>query len=132
MGRVRLQVHPGYARGLRVTRSTDPARLVHSSRSRPRVVSAMTTMYAGSPSYLFAQSLDVQYCPRCSHRRAGQLRLCGYCRFDFETPDPADAAPTGPPTPAVRLVPSDEPLPAGTSSWGRGKRWLLLGPIAAM
>jgi hypothetical protein len=92
----------------------------------------MTTVPAVFLGDHVALGSEPQYCPQCGHRRAGQLRLCGYCRFDFEVPRPAEAASSGPPTPAVRLVLSDEPLPAGTTSWGRGKRWLLLGPIAAL
>jgi hypothetical protein len=92
----------------------------------------MTTEFGGTFSDQLALGVDAQYCPRCSHRRVGQLRLCSYCRFDFDVPDPAVAAPTGPPTPSVRLVSPDEPLPVGSAGWGRSKRWLLLGPISLL
>jgi hypothetical protein len=92
----------------------------------------MTTVPAGSPGDYLALGPELQYCPQCAHRRVGLLRLCGYCRFDFEVRSPVEAANPGPPTPSVRLVPSDAPPPAGITAWGRGKRWLLLGPIAAM
>jgi hypothetical protein len=92
----------------------------------------MTTVPAGLPSDYLALGPEHQYCPRCLHRRVGLLRLCGNCRYDFEVPTPAEPAGVGPPTPIVRLVPSDAPPPAGISAWGRGKRWLLLGPIAAL
>jgi hypothetical protein len=90
----------------------------------------MTTVPEGSPSDQFLLAPDIQYCPRCAHFRTGHLRLCAYCRFDFETPSPVAAADSGPPTPSVRLVPSNEPVAAGIAPWERRKRWLLLGPIA--
>jgi hypothetical protein len=92
----------------------------------------MTTVPAASPGDYLALGPELQYCPQCNHRRVGLLRLCGYCRFDFEVPSPVATVNAGPPTPSVRLVPSDAPLPAGITAWGRGKRWLLLGPIAAI
>lgn len=92
----------------------------------------MTTLDVGSPSDQFALGPDPQYCSRCGHRRMNQMRLCGYCRFDFEAPIPEVERPSGPPTPSVRLVPPDELPEAGAARWGRSKRWLLLGPIAAM
>jgi hypothetical protein len=85
---------------------------------------------ARSPSDLFEPESDSQYCMRCGHRRMDQLRMCAYCRFDLDTPGPAEAAQLGPTTPTVRLVPSDEPVAITRGPGGGRKRWLLLGPIA--
>jgi hypothetical protein len=92
----------------------------------------MITEPEPSPSDHVALGSDTQYCPRCGHHRAGQLRLCGYCRFDLDAPVRAEAASLEPSTPTVRLVPPDEPLASGTGPKGGRKRWLLLGPIAAL
>ncbi len=56
--------------------------------------------------------------------------MCAYCRFDLETPNPAEPATLGPTTPTVRLVPADEPVAISRGPGGGRKRWLLLGPIA--
>jgi hypothetical protein len=45
---------------------------------------------------------------------------------------PDETAIAGPPTPSVRIVPSDAPPPPGTEPLGRNKRWLLLGPISLL
>ena len=93
----------------------------------------MTIVRLGSPGDSDLQEPDLKYCPRCGQYRAGQLRLCAYCRYDFETPMPGEIISTGPPTPSVRIVPADAPPPPGTWPLGqRTKRWLLLGPIALL
>jgi hypothetical protein len=92
----------------------------------------MTTELMRSPSDQLATGPDLRYCPRCGHHRVGELRLCAYCRFDFETPIPGATVSTGPPTPSVRIVPSDAPPPPGMGPLERNRRWLLLGPIALL
>src|SRR3954469_16905635 len=94
--------------------------------------STMPTVPLLSPIDQPESGPSLRYCPRCGHHRAGELRLCGYCRFDFETPMPDETAIAGPPTPSVRIVPSDAPPPPGTEPLGRNKRWLLLGPISLL
>jgi rubredoxin len=92
----------------------------------------MTTVPILPPSDQLASAPDPQYCPRCGRHRLGALRLCGNCRFDFETPIPDPIATIAPPTPSVRIVPSDAPPPPGLGPLARNKRWLLLGPIALL
>ena len=92
----------------------------------------MTSELTRLPGDEVAQGPDLQYCPQCGHHRAGQLRLCAYCRFDFEAPIPGAAASTEPPTPSVRIVPADAPPPPSTGQLRRNRRWPLLGPISLL
>jgi hypothetical protein len=92
----------------------------------------MTTVTPASPSDRPQDGFDVQYCPQCARHRTIALRFCGACQFDFETSSPAARSGSAPPVPTVRAVPvlagsADEPGPSA-----RGKRWMLLGPIALL